>query len=447
MHEYIDKSKTKCLNNIFTYLNKNGISYCVVGDSKCLPERITSDIDIVISNNDIFCIQKKIIQFSKKNECQLVQVFQHENTAFYFVLSWIDGNGKVAFLHPDICSDYYRKGKPFLFASDLLSGRILAASDKGMEKQFYVPAPEMEFIYYFIKKIDKRSINQNQYEHLREQYLRSPNECHTWLHKYWSQSNVSIIVELLKHKEVKDLQIHLAVLQQGLLINNRSSVRDHWYEFVRKVRRVLQPTGLVIVLLGPDGSGKSSVIEKIMCDLAPAFRKTQYIHFRPNIGKRRKENNAPVDDPHSQKPRSWITSVVKILYLLFDYGMGYLLKIRPMLVRSTLVVFDRYYHDILVDPKRYRYGGYVWFVRAVGKLIPKPDLFILLNASAEVLQERKQEVSYEETERQQKKYLKLMDEVKNGVIINAEQEIDKVVADVNSAVLDYMRRRTERRIG
>jgi thymidylate kinase len=127
--------------------------------------------------------------------------------------------------------------------------------------------------------------------------------------------------------------------------------------------------------------------------------------------------------------------------------LGYIFVVRPKLIRSTLVVFDRYYHDLLVDPRRYRYGGPMWLARLIGKLIPQPDLWILLDAPAEVLHSRKKEVSYEETVRQRKEYLKLMSVVKNGVVIHAEQPLEAVVADVNKAVLEYMEQRTEDRIG
>ena len=202
---------------------------------------------------------------------------------------------------------------------------------------------------------------------------------------------------------------------------------------------------MFVVFLGPDGSGKSSVIERIIPDLEPAFRNTQYMHLRPGLGRSNK-NGKPVVDPHGKPARGWFSSIAKIVYLFCDYTFGYLLKVRPMLVRSTFVVFDRYYHDLLVDPKRYRYGGPMWLACLVGKIIPKPDLCILLDAPAEVLQARKQEVPMEETARQRKAYLELVRGMESGVVIDASQPLDKVVAEVNSVVLDFMAERTRKRI-
>jgi thymidylate kinase len=80
----------------------------------------------------------------------------------------------------------------------------------------------------------------------------------------------------------------------------------------------------------------------------------------------------------------------------------------------------------------------MWLARWVGKLIPKPDIWILLDAPPEVLQARKQEVPFEETARQRKEYLKLVKDLKSAFVVDATQGLDDVVADVNKIILDFM---------
>lgn len=108
-------------------------------------------------------------------------------------------------------------------------------------------------------------------------------------------------------------------------------------------------------------------------------------------------------------------------YFLFDYTAGYAVKILPALAQNNLIVFDRYYHDLLVDPRRYRYGGPMWLVRWIGKLIPKPDLWVLLDAPPHVLQARKQEVTPQETARQREAYLDLANKLPNFHVVDASQ--------------------------
>ncbi|MCK4391083.1 MAG: hypothetical protein KAV83_12705 [Desulfobacterales bacterium] len=217
-------------------------------------------------------------------------------------------------------------------------------------------------------------------------------------------------------------------------------------DLIRRINRLCIPTGLHVVFLGADGSGKSSILQKVEVSLVPAFRKTSLAHLRPSLFKTRR-NSGPVTNPHNLANYSSGVSLLKLAYFSMDYILGYFTKIYLMLVRSTLVIFDRYYHDILVDPRRYRYGGPMWLARWVGEMIPKPDLFILLDAPPEVLQARKQEVSFEETARQREAYLELVRGMKNGVVVDASRPLDEVVAEVNKVILDFMAERTRKRLG
>jgi thymidylate kinase len=63
-----------------------------------------------------------------------------------------------------------------------------------------------------------------------------------------------------------------------------------------------------------------------------------------------------------------------------------------------------------------------------------------------VLQSRKQEVPLEETRRQREAYLKLVQSMPNGHVVDASRLLQKVVRQVEDIVLDYMVERTARRL-
>jgi hypothetical protein len=79
--------------------------------------------------------------------------------------------------------------------------------------------------------------------------------------------------------------------------------------------------------------------------------------------------------------------------------------------------------------------------------VPNAQLIILLDAPAEVLQARKQEVPIAETQRQQVSYRALVGSFADGHVVNAAKPLQEVVAQVNSVILDFMAKRTERRFG
>jgi thymidylate kinase len=102
--------------------------------------------------------------------------------------------------------------------------------------------------------------------------------------------------------------------------------------------------------------------------------------------------------------------------------------------RDALLICDRYYHDLLIDSIRYRYGGPMWVAKLIGKLMPQPDLWVLLDAPVEVLQTRKQEVSWEESERQRQAYKDFVTAQRVHIITESVQSLDRVVIEVEHAI-------------
>jgi len=203
-------------------------------------------------------------------------------------------------------------------------------------------------------------------------------------------------------------------------------------------RAVPQERGLCIVMLGPDGTGKSTMRAQLLRDLAPMFQQTRSWHFRPRVIGRIGPGR-PIKQPHSMRPRGWFASVLYLFTVFADYWLGYLLHIRPLLAGSSLVVLDRYFHDILIDPIRYRYGGPMWLVRGMRFFVPPRDiLFLVLDADENVIYTRKRELSFEELSRQRKAYVAWAKEQPNSLIVRTDSSIEQSAAEVLQGVLHYI---------
>ena len=137
-------------------------------------------------------------------------------------------------------------------------------------------------------------------------------------------------------------------------------------------------SGIFVCFLGIDGSGKSTIIYHLTSRLRKPFRSIVDVHLMLR-SIRNKGSGHPVFDPHGKPQRSKFSSILKLVYYWFEYTLGYWCEVRPALSSSTMFIFDRYYHDLFVDPRRYRYGGPLWAARLFGALIPIPDLFIFLD--------------------------------------------------------------------
>src|SRR5437667_8896666 len=74
-----------------------------------------------------------------------------------------------------------------------------------------------------------------------------------------------------------------------------------------------------VAVLGPDGSGKTTVIEQLVQQLRARGHESAVFHWRPQF----RRNGGPpivVADPHSKPPRSPLASVLKLGYLVWKFN-------------------------------------------------------------------------------------------------------------------------------
>ena len=431
--------------SLFDFLEASNTTYCVVGDTRRYPQTIASDIDIVVPRHALAGMPRLLAQFCRAHDARMVQMIRHEACAYYFVLAWSGETGEPCFLAPDICSDYRRGGRKLLSAEEILGQRAPAPGGPECRGSFYVPPPHIQFIYYLLKKVGKGRLDPEHGEYLSEQWHADPSCAWTEICRFWPASaDADLIAGAAAYEHWSEVNSALPRLRRALHRAAPLAWRDVLGELRRGIERLRHPTGLVLAVLGPDGSGKSSVTEHVLADLAPAFRRTAYYHLRPRIFAWGKSVPRVITNPHALVERGKLASFAKLMLFLLDDFAGYLLQVRPLTVRSTLVAFDRYYHDLLVDPRRYRYGGSMRLARWVGACIPGPDLWVLLDAPAAILQARKAEVAFDEAERQRLAYLKLVNRW-NADVVDASLALAPVVAQVEVAVLRFLEQRLEER--
>jgi thymidylate kinase len=165
--------------------------------------------------------------------------------------------------------------------------------------------------------------------------------------------------------------------------------------------------GAFVVLAGPDGSGKTTVARRICClaETQKQFRRVRYFHWRPRI---LRETVFPL--PQYQEVRRKPKLDGNVLQSCFSAGrllknlvltnIAHWLRIGPLLRRNTLVLADRYFYNYYLDPVSVKYYGPRWLLDRLRPFFPRPDLVVVLKAPAEVLHERKQELSRDEIRHQ-----------------------------------------------
>jgi hypothetical protein len=114
-----------------------------------------------------------------------------------------------------------------------------------------------------------------------------------------------------------------------------------------------------------------------------------------------------------------VLSIFKLIYLAVDYCAGWATQIAPARQRGDLVVLERGWWDIAVDPTRYRLAGVRPLARALGRLMPTPDLVAVLDADPNVYFERKAELPLAELERQRVDWLAISKGLPSSVKLDA----------------------------
>jgi thymidylate kinase len=431
---------------LFQLFEEQGNRYCVMGDSRAFPDRIGSDIDIVIGPETLPTLVRNMFAFCAARRLRLVQCLLHERQARYFVLSWSAEDGRPRYLAPDVCGDYYRNGVLFLPAEELLADRRLAVNGRGEQRGFFVAAPPHEFIYYLLKCIDKERLDDRQGAHLSAQWRLDPPGAWRQLVRFWNaETDVVLLAEAARTQDWEHARRALPRLRAALRRRLHLSGADRLGELARRLHRLRRPTGLTVAFLGPDGSGKSSVIADVAAATAPAFRRVAIQHLRPRLLPGSVSSAVPSTVPHERPARGWLSSAAKLFYFFADYTVGYLFKVYPLRSRSTLVLFDRYYHDLLVDPRRYRYGARLRPARWLARLVPEPDLWLLLDAPADVVAARKRELTPVETARQREAYRHLALR-RRRLVLDAARPFEEVVSAATHAILDAQACRTVARL-
>src|SRR5579863_9438296 len=419
-------------------------AYCILSGYERLPYEFDTDIDFMVDQDDFRRMPRIIEEVARKTQTRLFQAIDHELTGRAYFLGAIDGP-VLTIVQPDCAADYRHFGRLWLPAAEVLRARRLHP------KGFYIPSTAHEFAYTLIKRLHERSFHREHGYRLHRLYVEDRIECGRMIARFCRGPEGSAIVRMASANDWTAMYSSLEPFRTAMLRSRKEPLADKLKSLpetaLHVIKRIVQPTGAWVAFMGPDGCGKSLILKAVSEEFAPSFRNVRYYHMRPRLVGRKPANQGPVTDPHGQPPRGVIASVAKVIDLWVDYTLGYAARILPGMIRTELALFDRCFYDLLVDSKRIRYGGPPWLLRAAARLSPSPELVILLDAPPEVLRSRKQEVPMAEAGRQRLAYLELARSLRSAVVVNAAQPAEDVVHDALTAILDYLARRTAKRLG
>jgi thymidylate kinase len=419
-------------------LSATSARYCILHSWTSIDQHQNKDVDLAVDPRDLDSLELSI---RNCRQVRIVQLIHYRKGGFYLVLHNINEQ-KPILVVLDVISEYRIEGRVLLTSADLLK-------ERHQWHGLWVAGRESEFAYVVLKRVCKQVIADKHKKRLHELRNSSPVNALKIVERFFGLDWGRRIDEWIGENDWSSFQANFRMLS---LILRSHATREGWVNSFSHTlpdlkllwRRWRHPTGLFVAVLGPDGAGKSTLIKNLANYLDKAFAQPKIFKMRPDIFGRISTPTNP--HPHEQELRPYWFSVLKAFYFIIDYCVGYLIWVRPELVRSQLVLFDRYYDDLFVDPMRYCYGGPPGLLRIGSRFVPRPEILFILSAPSNELFARKEELPADELQRLTIEYLVLATRLPNAHVLDAAQSAEDVAARAASLCLKYLHLRYSTRL-
>lgn len=437
------RTSAEFLTTFFNFLNKNG-EYAVLRNFEGLPAHNNSrDIDIVIEPSTYRRLKSDLIELIEKEGWKIV-TYLNSDRLITWVCACVDGDSRTEIVQFD-----------FFFHTSIFGVTLLEAKDFLKNRQFNGAIYHVDKEYEFLDKyMYDRAVGvayPEKYRKTREA-VENSSEVKRVLKKVFGSNSIN------ECDKTSGKKLLLNALKQNLCSNPfRTVSRMLKFEYYHIRNYVRSNTGFSVGFTGPDGSGKTTVIDQILERLAPVFRTAhKYYHFRPalfgNLGEvahsagLKKEVDRDYSNPHRGGKTGALSSFARLLYYSIDYIIGYFVKVKSVIRITRVVIFDRYYTDIICDSRRSRiylnYKFLYWF----GKLfIPSLNYNILLTARSETILARKRELDEDGIRRINERIDYLANKKGYKKILN-EQTPEIAVAEILNYIFDNQHKKNLRRL-
>jgi thymidylate kinase len=153
---------------------------------------------------------------------------------------------------------------------------------------------------------------------------------------------------------------------------------------IGELRLRFRPSVPWVAILGPDGSGKSSLTNELVHRFAACpYGNVKMVHWRSRLTARA-PGDEPVTDSHERPGHGPIGSSWRLLIVAANWLGYYWARWARLRAKGLILTFDRTYLDVVVDHTRDAKGAGSRLGRALWWLLPKPDLVFVLDSKPNV---------------------------------------------------------------
>lgn len=442
------KTEIEILNSFFDRLNSANILFCVLRNYDEIPDNIGHDVDLLIQKEREQEAQEILVCILCEKGWKYREIWNKDGFKTIVYYGMVEGVFKQ--LKLDIWASLNWRGLPWIDTEYILN-------NTKKYKNFYIPTIGCESAVSMLKElmgggdvplkyvpVIERGVSE-EWEHFRNSVDGTLLEEH-----------VICIKECVDKKDWDSITKFAPILKKGILRKAKKErrIKFHYAFLIResifRIQSRVQRGGALVAFIGPDGSGKSTIIDRVSnkFKLIYPYQKVYHTRFEllpelrsglglSNINKKQPEDKKVVvadekvvanDNQESQSMISKIVSWIVLCYYTFEFFLGKLIFFR-INRKGRLVLFDRFYYDFFVQPKT---RNLVWgFKKFLFLFVPKPDIIIHLYADGETVFARKGELNVAEIDLQNSLFAKLLQgDCRYNIFDTGVHNVDELVEKI-----------------
>lgn len=447
VYEWNDRH-SKLLTLFFQQMNQEQIPFFVLRNYEGLPETNTSkDVDIIVKPERY--LKAKEILLDTFRKCRLSHYYQmnFERAHCFYGMNL---NCHFA-IHIDLIAGYANKGFEILTFDYLYKNTITY-------KDFKVLKSSLDVVMLLLYKvIGCKELKEKYRQTIKTTYLKESSEIRNILQNVLGEKLGYTVEQYIRENEYEKIvfladNIGFTAKRRVLLKNPMKTIGGIVSFLSEKVWRIIicpAKFQKFIAVEAPDGTGKTTFINTLTIQIAHCFvtdiTKSRVHHFRPCIlpnlgaigektGMMKQDTNFTV--PHRAKPAGFISSFCRLIYYWTDYLIGIQLILRKNAQFDKITIFDRYIYDLIVDPYRTCIKLPLRMRWMFAKMVKQPKIVFVLDADADTIYARKQELDKVEINRQLVEFRKLKALGGKVHILDASKTPQQIAEDAMKIIVD-----------
>ena len=447
MTETSEPSVRQLFDELFLRLGGAEVLYCVLRNYEDLPERIGNDIDMLVHPKHVKAFRRCLLRAAQDTGWVLIK----KPSRFGFESFWFKKVSAHEFVEIDVWVILHWRSIPWSSSEWILENRKRV-------KEFYVPSAVAEAGTLLVKDVIQTGAIKPKYlKKIREVALKKPETFREYFHwplgkrvaAWLSENTQKGAWETIEQRRIK---IRLGAIAQSFR-------RSPWAPFLNVGRflwghvwsRLARPNGIFVALIGPDGSGKTTVVQGLRGSMRPLFRDHHHYHGRfevlPRLAAFRDLAFGAIGRKPSESSKNKLLSsgnipkpglgrvLLHVTYYSLDYFLGHWI-IRKAQARGDIIIFDRYFYDWFIHSYFDRTPE--WLLPFLKFILPRPDLVVFLRNSPDIIRGRKPELAADEIANQNARCRKIVGSIPYAMTVSTDMPPATVVWEISNKVFEIM---------